>query len=333
MEERDFKKKQVSFYKNIKGDKFTDMSIDRVLRGIKDGAYNHLVLAARTFLSKDDKESYNRIKEQLPAVTFCGTFIKGHKAEECVCYNKMMVIDIDDLEELQLKDVYKYLISDSYVAAFWLSPSGRGYKGLVNLEYDEKMDVFDVKERHKMAFEQLFTYLLSEYGISIDKSGKDICRLCFMSSDEKIVEKETVKSFPVKIDEEHYKKESKSKTTTIPHIENKSWNEIYGKATEYTQNGYNRSLLTFIYKKLKKKNLSITDSWENWVKVAFAIASSVHPIKGRELFLKFCQLDGVYNDEIKSEHLIWDAYTKNQGRCSINTIIYLARQKGVVLDR
>lgn len=98
-------------------------------------------------------------------------------------------------------------------------------------------------------------------------------------------------------------------------------------------NGYNRSLLTYIYKKLAKKGISITETWEDWVKVAFAIASSVHPEKGRELFMKFCSLDGEKNDIVKSERLIWDAYNRNLGKCSISTIIYLAKQKGIVLDR
>ena len=100
----------------------------------------------------------------------------------------------------------------------------------------------------------------------------------------------------------------------------------------YKYNKSNKNKLLYILKKLKKHNQSITDTWENWVKVAFSIASSVHPEPGRKLFLNFCELDGLKNNVVKSEHLILDAYRKNQGKCNINTIIYLARQKGVVLD-
>lgn len=329
---------QVSFYKNVWGEKYMDMSLGRVLNGIRVCAYGKEVNAARACLFNGDKTGYDKIKSELPAVTFCGTFEKGHKADECTHYNNILVIDIDKLDEIQFESTRDSLMQDPYVAAFWTSPSGKGFKGLVELQYDDDLKDLNLKDRHKAAFRSFFAYLLATYNIELDASGKDICRLCYMSADKNIVVKERAEIFLVK--DETPKEdgcenpmESKKKTTVIKAIDPKSWNEIYGKATNYAYNGQNRSMLTYIYKKLRKKNISITDNWENWVKVAFAIASSVHPVIGRKIFLDFCQLDGANHDEAKSEHLIWDAYSKNQGKCSLNTIIYLARQKGVVLDR
>lgn len=300
------------------------------------GAYSSQITSARNCLMENDKIGYNTIKENLPAVTFCGTFAKGHKADECICYNNLLVIDIDKLSETQFNEIKKHLDEDPYIAAYWQSPSGHGFKGLVTLEYDKELLETDIKDKHKVAFQQLFTYLFSNYEISLDASGKDICRLCFMSIDESIRIKDESKSFFVKYEQEERSVKFKRKyfnTVIKSNTPKDNWNEIYGKATNYINNGENRALLTYIYKKLKKKGFSITDSWENWVKVAFAIASSVHPVKGREIFLDLCRLDGPNHDEVKSEHLIWDAYSKSIGKCSISTIIYLARQKGVMLDR
>ena len=330
-----FEQKFASFYKNVKADKYSDLQIGRVLRGIKNGAYNKQICQARHFLLQNEEAKYKEIKNQLPAVTFCGTFTKGHKAEECETYNNLLVIDIDKLSEMEMVEVRKVLQSEPYIASYWISPSGKGYKGLVCLDYDSSFSFSNImpnKVKHKLAFRKLFTYLVSNYGIALDSSGSDICRLCYMSSDSDLVIKDEFTAFEVHAEETNDTKNKKQNTTikvAVPH----SWNEIYGKATEYTYNGFNRSLLTLIVKKLTKRNLSITDTWENWVKVAFAIASSVHPVKGRELFLELCRLDGEKHDEQKSEKLIWDAYSHNKGRCSINTIIYLARQKGIVLDR
>lgn len=329
---------QVSFYKNVWGEKYMDMSLGRVLNGIRVCAYGKEVNAARACLFNGDKTGYDKIKSELPAVTFCGTFEKGHKADECTHYNNILVIDIDKLDEMQFETTRECLMQDPYVAAFWVSPSGKGFKGLVVLQYDEELKDLNLKDRHKIAFRGFFSYLMANYNIELDVSGKDICRLCYMSADKNIVVKSHIESFlvraePSEEDDEKTSKEIKKRTTVIRAIDPKSWNEIYGKATNYAYNGQNRSMLTYIYKKLRKKNISITDNWENWVKVAFAIASSVHPVIGRKIFLDFCQLDGANHDEAKSEHLIWDAYSKNQGKCSLNTIIYLARQKGVVLDR
>lgn len=338
MESVELENIQVSFYKSVWGEKYKDLSLGRVLHGIRICAYGNEVNAARACLFNGNKVGYDKIKSGLPAVTFCGTFAKGHKADECTHYNNILVIDIDKLDEFQFESTRECLMQDPYVVAFWVSPSGKGFKGLVMLKYSNDLMELNLKDRHKAAFRSFFAYLLANYNIELDASGKDICRLCYMSADKNIVVKEQAELFFVKAEtpkEDSCEKTTKDskKTTVIKTVDPKSWNEIYGKATNYAYNGQNRSVLTYIYKKLRKKNVSITDTWENWVKVAFSIASSVHPVIGRKIFMDFCQLDGARHDEAKSEHLIWDAYSKNQGKCSLNTIIYLARQKGVVLDR
>lgn len=322
----------VSFFLNVKSDKYSDMSIGRVLRGIKNCAYQKQVINARYFLTLGDTNKYSNAKSKLPAVTFCGTFTKGHKAEECEYYNKLLVIDIDKLEEQDLSYVEESLQNDNHIAAYWRSPSGLGFKGLVHLSYDDSFKDIPLSILHKTAFQQLFAYLLSTYGIALDRSGSDISRLCYMSSDENAVVKNKACAFKVEYSAmTNFAKCNEKKTITS--VAPKNWNDIYGRATEYKDNVYNRNLVMFVLKKLTKRHLSITETWEDWVKVAFAIASSIHPEKGKELFLQLCRLDGVNHDEEKSERLIWDAYYSNQRRCSIKTIKYLARQKGISLDR
>ena len=322
----------VSFYDNIKRVKRLDLPINRIFNGIRSCAYGNIVENARNYLNRGDVAEYNKIKENLPAVTFCGTFNSSHKADDCNRYNNLLVIDIDKLDDDELLRIHEVLENEPHIAAFWLSPSGRGYKGLVHLEYTKETDEYNFKDKHNIAFKQLFVYLLAHYNIELDKSGSDISRLCFMSADEKIRIKNEAEPFIVRLSSE-IAVNKREKAITVINVEMKNWNEIYGKATHYTNNKLYKNELLYIYRKLKKRGLSITDSWENWVKVAFSIASTIHPEKGRELFLNFCRLDGVKHDEGKSEHLIWDAYCKNQGKCSISTIIYLAKQKGVVLDR
>lgn len=332
----DLTRLNVSFYMNVKAPKKMDMSIGRVLNGIRNCAYDEAINKARKCLTNGDKAGYDFLKNQLPAVTFCGTFKSGHKANECTHYNELMVIDIDKLDDWEMERVKSVLYEEDLIAAYWKSPSGKGFKGLVHLDYSPEVMERSIMDRHKIAFRQLFTFLLANYNIELDKSGSDVCRLCYMSADEHLVIKEESKPFfvePTIVAENKIDGKKESNVVTTKCVERKDWNKIYGEATEYKHNKQNKNLLLYILRKLRKRNLSITDTWENWVKVAFAIASSVHPEKGRELFLDFCRLDGAKHDEAKSEHLIWDAYCKNQGKCSINSIIYLAGQKGVVLDR
>lgn len=83
---------QVSFYKSVWGEKYMDMPLGRVLNGIRICAYGKEVNVARACLFNSDKAGYDKIKSALPAVTFCGTFAKGHKADECTHYNNILGI-------------------------------------------------------------------------------------------------------------------------------------------------------------------------------------------------------------------------------------------------
>lgn len=334
---------EVSFFQKRNCPKYIDMPIGRVMRGIKDGAYRIEIEKARTCLSEGDLDGYDGIKSELPAVTFSASYDNKRRAEELVHYNSVLVFDIDKLNDEELIRIREVLLHDVFIAAFWLSPSAKGYKGLVHLQYDDEYAEVSLKEKHNQAFEQFFQYLLVNYGIELDKSGRDIQRLCFMSSDEELFVREEAEAFEVVYSYEANEKERKGNENQNRHKEGKpgttvsisplDWKAIYAKRVEYKDHARNRSIISFILKKLRKKDLSITDTWENWTKVAFAIASSLHPETGKDLFLQFCRLDGAKHDEMRSERLIWEAYASNQGMCHVETIIYLARQKGIVLDR
>lgn len=322
----------ISFFPNTRAPKWGDMSISRVLEGIRNGGYAKEVTSARVQLHAGNKAEYDRIKSLLPAVTFSGTFRAGHSEAECEHYNSIFVLDIDHLDDDQLVAVRDSLSRDPFVAVYWLSPSGRGFKGLIPLTYVPDMQEVMTPLRHRAAFRQIFHYLLTVYDIELDSSGKDICRLCYMSYDPEIVIKDTFEPFEVQYEEiTNPKGSGKVKTKSVSTVPESSWNEIKGRAAGYPNHAENRAILEYLYKKLKRKNLSITATYEDWLKVAFAIASSIHPTKGRDLFLQLCRLDGDRHDEAKSERLILDAYQKNLKRCSMKSILYLARQKGIEL--
>lgn len=325
----------VSYFKYFKGGPSLDISVSRVFNGIRSDVFRETVQNVRKYKVVDTKLS-KQYKASLPAVTFCGTFKEKRNLESCVHYNNLIVIDIDHIETNRMEWFAKCLKNDPYVAAFWRSPSGDGYKGLVHLMYDEEMDELPLKAKHKMAFRQLLKYLLANYGMALDESGSDIPRLCYMCWDPDILVKDEAEAFLVSNDDledfvpKQFNGVDKEYKFRMPAPE-LNWNIIIGKANYPLSNHY-RSLLGNIYKKLVKKNASITESYANWVKVAFAIASNIHPVKGKELFLKLCSLDGSRNDEQKSERLIFEAYAKTNNEVSFGTIIYLAREKGLNIN-
>lgn len=322
----------VSYFKFFKGGPTHEISISRVLGGIRSDAFKETVLNVRKY-KPTNIELSKKYKSTLPAVTFCGIFKGKRNLESCVHYNNVMVIDIDHIDE-NLMEVYaQYLKDDPYIAAYWRSPSGDGYKGLVHLQYDEEVEKLELKDRHKVAFRQLLKYLLAKYGIELDDSGSDIPRLCYMCWDPELHVKDEAEIYYVKGEEldefKHYDGERKAKAPR-PTVE-LDWNQIVGKA-DYPLSNHYRFVLSNICKKLVKRNASITDNYANWVKVAFAIASNIHPVKGKELFLKLCRLDGDRHDEQKSERLIFEAYAKTNHEVGFGTIIYLAREKGLNIN-
>lgn len=322
----------VSYFKFFKGGPTHEISISRVLGGIRSDAFKNIVLEVRKY-KPTNIELSKKYKSTLPAVTFCGIFKEKRNLESCVHYNNVMVIDIDHVDE-NLMEVYaQYLKDDPYIAAYWRSPSGDGYKGIVHLQYDEEVEKLELKDRHKVAFRQLLKYLLAKYGIELDDSGSDIPRLCYMCWDPELHVKDEAETYYVKGEEldefKHYDGERKAKATR-PTVE-LDWNQIVGKA-DYPLSNHYRFVLSNICKKLVKRNASITDNYANWVKVAFAIASNIHPVKGKELFLKLCRLDGDRHDEQKSERLIFEAYAKTNHEVGFGTIIYLAREKGLNIN-
>lgn len=66
------------------------------------------------------------------------------------------------------------------------------------------------------------------------------------------------------------------------------------------------------------------------MRVAFAIAGTFHPVYGRRLFMRLCELDGALHDEVKSEKLIFSAYMNRSGNCDFGTILFLASKKGFI---
>ena len=170
-----------------------------VLFSIKGGEYKNQILQLRDYLSKGKKELYDKGKRNLPAVIFGASFPIGAKrrSSDFDKYNEIVSIDIDKLNDNELSLIKGRLEADEYICAFWLSPSGKGYKGLVWVDYEIEITPINFEQYHKIAFANLMTYFEDKYGIELDKSGSDIVRLCFYSYDPNLVLKEAIKKFSI----------------------------------------------------------------------------------------------------------------------------------------
>jgi len=157
---------------------FKIVTIDNVLQDIKTEKYANSINALP--LSSNDKKAYNLAKRHLPAWALNGKFTGGTKNDNFTESNGLFHIDIDGLDSPEaIKWQLAHEIPELY--ALWISPSGKGLKGLLRIPDDFIHNDSDFKE----AFTQIERYL-SVYDVAIDKACKDVRRLCFVCSDPDI---------------------------------------------------------------------------------------------------------------------------------------------------
>lgn len=150
----------------------------KILEDIKSGTYKNAITYLRKSLADNKKEAAERAKKSLPAFTPSATFKGGRKMEFLQQYNGIIVLDIDKLEKEKLQQCKTKIRMDDFVFASFVSPSGNGIKIFVK--------VSSVAEQHKETFLALQRYFEELLAVEIDKSGKDITRLCFFSYDPEL---------------------------------------------------------------------------------------------------------------------------------------------------
>lgn len=315
----------VSYQKNTWSDISNEPSIKEILEVIKSDKLKQQITDLREKLNQENNEYYDTHKKQLPAVTFSGTFAQKRILENLKIYNRLIVLDFDKLNEDEIIKGYKHLLADEYVLTFWRSPSNKGFKGLVSLEYVNISNEFNIDILHKSAFKKLSNHFKELYNLELDKSGSDISRLCFLSYDPNLVLKENERKFTITENDLIFEViKEKSKTQTIKYASNKD--ALYNPKNKNNQ--LNRKLMTDIIRHLINKNKSITYSYAEWCKVAMAIANSFTYDIGLKYFLKLSSLDTSKFNEAQCTNFLSNCYETKNGNVSFGSIIYLANQKG-----
>lgn len=165
----------ISIFKNFIH-KVEDIPLEQILKDIKQGTYKAEITAIRTKINNDQKEEADQLKKQLLAFTVSGTFTNGRSIDKVETYSQYVILDIDKLSDSQLEGIINLSRLAPYTYASFISPSGKGLKIIVKVN--------SKKEHHKEAYNQVVAYYERALNIDIDTSGKDICRLCFVSYDE-----------------------------------------------------------------------------------------------------------------------------------------------------
>jgi len=151
------------------------LTLDEILNRFKIGLYAYLIRPLRQLYRDGNKESYDRLKRTLDAVTFCASFLRVRKVDHAIDYTGYIILDIDKLTDALLASVRATIENCEFTLACFLSPSGQGLKVLVQVSTGIK--------DHLMSFKSAVFYFEKLTGVEIDKSGSDVTRLCFVTFD------------------------------------------------------------------------------------------------------------------------------------------------------
>ena len=256
----------ITIFKNIKETStpyYRDVKV--VLDRIKNGSSKERVKLIR---QEKDKSNRNKLKQDLPAVCFSGTFSK--RADTGLQdHSGLICLDFDGYKtKKDLMSDKDQLSKNKYVYSVFVSPSGNGLKALVKIPKDP--------DNHVGYFRALEEYFQSEY---FDKACKNISRVCYESYDPLIHVNET-SSLWDKIAEHEYRPIDKYKERpTIPITdENKvvdrlmSWwkkkygiiegernNNVYVLAAAFNDFGVNRSLAEYVMSEFQTRDFPMSE--------------------------------------------------------------------------
>lgn len=170
----------ISFGQNIfvtnKENGLTEISVIDALDYIKS---DKLKIHTDYLRQEKDKEKRGYYKNKfLPFVTFNGSF-NNRSIDGLKKASGYMVLDYDKTyNEDETQRIREKLENDNKVFSVFSSPSGA-------LKFLVKIPIVDTDEEFKEYYSYVKSYF-EDKGIELDESGKDICRLCFLSHDKKI---------------------------------------------------------------------------------------------------------------------------------------------------
>lgn len=249
----------------------------------------------------EDKQVRSALKRQLPCAAISGVFEPTRSAENLKEHSGFICLDIDGHDNPGIADwecLKRQLAVIPQIAFADLSVSGRGLFLLVPIRYPS------CHKAHFLQLEEDFKLM----GITLDHSCSDICRLRTKSFDASPYVNEHAVAYGKVKAAEH------PKPTFHANYPSKKDGNIIGQVGRCC-------------KAIADRGIDITDGYDNWLKVGFALASLGED--GRK-FYHICssQNEKYSHDETDKK---FDNLLKGNGRITIATFFKICKDYGVSL--
>lgn len=180
---------KVSLYKNTFEKESRFVELESILAWMKEERWEKQIERIREQTNKDLR---SKLKMNLPAFTPSGTFAK-RKDSELIDYSHLLVIDIDTTSQYVKDSVIILCDSVDFVYSYFSSPSG-GLKLLVRVDSPPTY-------HRTFAFDQVKKFIEENSKAKVDSSGRNLSRLCYVSSDPELQYYPNCHAFEVEVDE------------------------------------------------------------------------------------------------------------------------------------
>jgi hypothetical protein len=147
--------------------------ISKIFERIRVGSSKEIINKVR---NAKDKNEADLIKRQLPCVLFSGEFRERNK-NGLINHSGLMIVDFDKYpSDNEMFDHLHELKKNKQFLSLFISPSGKGIKGVVRIPISDKL----THEKYFKAFNEFYQY---DY---FDKSNCNVDRVCYESYDPDI---------------------------------------------------------------------------------------------------------------------------------------------------
>lgn len=280
----------ISIYKNIHDTKSKDSILLNVfLDAIQSGKWQDQVIKIRTI---KDHEQRQQAKKALPYVTISGVFSQRSVAG-IAAHSGFISMDLDNLSS-DLEGVRTLLSKDPHVYACFTSVSGTGLCVLFKID----------PERHSDAFDGISEYLIKQYQLIVDPSGKDISRPRYVSFDPELFHNENSLTFKKYL--------PKPKQRKI-------------QSTIFVQDEFER-----VITEMQSAGVSCVDDYRDWVAIGFGLADQFGEA-GRNYYHILSSCSTKYEQSICDRQYTYclRGNGKAGNKITIATIYWFAKQAGI----
>ena len=279
--------KRFSFYRKGIVNKIpsSDMSVARAIELIRSDQYKADIERLR---SSSNPHVKSVIKKHLDYFTFSGRF-KNRLTESLIEHSGILCLDFDNINP---EEYFDYVCQQDFTLACFRSPGGKGLKVLVKIQ----------PHLHLQSFAAL-TKFFETASLTVDQSGKDVTRACFVSHDPEAYFNPDSKLFTFEV--------AQDKLTSVPvndeqRIEQEEKREAGSNEYERLKN---LKRVVFCLEQIEAGKIDISADYEDWLLIGFALSTLGED--ARQLYHRAVQYNSGYK-QAEADKKFDDALAKTK---------------------